>query len=233
MIDIHTHILYGIDDGVKTIEESIKVLKNLSDNGVTDVYLTPHYIENSSYNSNVKNNQTRFNNIKKELKKNNISLNIYLANEIYINDDILGLLKNNEVKTLNNKNLLIELPMSGEYNNYMDVFLELKEAGYNVILAHPERYIYFQKHFDDLIDMHNRGILFQINMESILGKYGSKTKKTVKKLLKNKCIDYVGSDIHHDKSNYSFIEKSKKKMSKYLTQEELDNIFINNPKKLN
>lgn len=231
MIDIHSHILYGVDDGVKTIDESISVLKKLSENGVTDIVLTPHYIESSSYNSNVKSNRTKFNYIKRKLKENNISINIYLSNEIYINENILDLLKNKEIQALN-KNLLIELPMSGEYNNYMDIFLELKEFGYNVILAHPERYIYFHKNFNDLIDIHNKGILFQLNLESILGKYGKNAKKNIKKLLKNKCVDFIGTDIHHDKDDYSFIEKSKKKFRKYLTNEEIDNIFINNPKKI-
>ena len=226
MIDIHTHILYGVDDGVKTIEESIAILRKMSENGVTDVYLTPHYIEDSSYTSNVKQNQVRFNNIKKELNNNNIKINVYLANEIYINDNILKLLKNNEIQPLSNKNLLIELPMNGEYNNYMDVFLELKEAGYKVTLAHPERYLYFHKHFDELVDMHNRGILFQINLESILGKYGRNVKKSTKKLLKRKIVDSIGSDIHHDKKDYSYIEKSTKKFRKYLNDNELKNIKL-------
>lgn len=230
MIDIHTHILYGVDDGVKVFSESIDILKNMRDNGVTDVFLTPHYVEYSAYISNVRSNTLRLNNIKEELIRNNININVHLGNEIYITNNILELLNKGELKPLGDSNyLLIELPMNGEYENYMDIFLNLIDNGYRVILAHPERYIYFQKNFNELISMHDNGILFQVNLESVLGKYGVQAKKTIKKLLKFKVIDFVGSDIHHNKNNYSYIEESKNKFRKYLSEDELNNIFYVNP----
>ena len=225
MIDIHTHILYDTDDGVKTIEESISILDNFSKIGITDVYLTPHYIEYSSYNNNVKTNMTKFRKLKSEIKKNNININIHLGNEIYINEDILELLNNKEISPLGDSNyLLIELPMNGEFNGFMDIFLDLIENGYKVILAHPERYIYFQNHFDELVSIHNSGILFQVNIASILGRYGKASKKTIKKILKNKLVDFIGTDTHQDKSDYSYIEKSINKFKKYLTDEEINKI---------
>lgn len=233
MIDIHTHILYCVDDGVKTLNESIDILKNMSEKGVTDVFLTPHYVEYSTYISNVKNNMLIFNNINENLKKNNININIHLGNEIYITENILELLDKNEIRTLGSSSyLLIELPMSGEYDRYMDIFLDLINNGYKVILAHPERYIYFQNHFNELISIHNKGILFQVNLESILGKYGNKAKKTIKKLLKEKIVDFVGSDIHYNKENYLYIDEAKNKFKKYLNDEEINNIFNVNPRNI-
>lgn len=228
MIDIHTHILYGVDDGVKTIDESISILKKMSQNGVTDVFLTPHYVEYSTYTSNTQNNLVKFDKIKEKIKENNININIYLGNEIYITENIIKLLNNKEISPLgDSKYLLTELPMSGEFNGFMDIFLDLINEGYKVILAHPERYSYFYKHFNELIDIHNSGILFQVNLESIFGKYGNNSKKVIKKLLKNKLIDFVGSDIHHDKSDYSYINKAINKFKKYLNDEEINKIFNN------
>lgn len=233
MIDIHSHILYGIDDGVKTIDESIKILKNFSLNGVTDVIFTPHYIEYSSYVSNKENNIKRLNKLKQELENNNIDINVYLGNEIYINHDIEKLLDQNEISALNGSDyLLIELPMSGEYRFFMDIFLELIDKGKKVILAHPERYAHFYKHFDELIDIHNSGILFQVNYESINGKYGSHAKKTLKKLLKNNLVDFVGSDIHRHKEDYSSIRKARKKFNKYTSLDNVDKIFNENAKEI-
>lgn len=233
MIDIHSHILYGVDDGVKTLNESITILKNMSKKGITDVFLTPHYIEYSSYISNIKNNMIIFNNIKENLIKNDININIHLGNEIYITKNILELLDKEEISTLSDSNyLLIELPMNGQYDGYMDIFLDLIDNGYKVILAHPERYIYFQNHFEELISMHEKGILFQVNLESILGKYGRQSKKTIKKLLKLKSIDFVGSDIHYNKSNYEYISESKDKFRKYLNDDEINTIFNINPGKI-
>ena len=226
MVDLHTHILYDVDDGVKNIDESIEILKNMSKNGVTDVFLTPHYIEYSSYTSNRKNNLSKIKQIETKLKENNINIKIFLGNEIYISENILDLLEKKEISTLGKSNyLLIELPMSGIFNGYMDIFYELIQKDYKVVLAHPERYIYFHDHFDELVEIHNSGVLFQINLESILGKYGKKPQKTVKKILKSKLVDFVGSDIHRNKSDYSFINKSISKFKKYLSDEEIDLIL--------
>lgn len=233
MIDIHTHILFKTDDGVKDIDESISILKKMSEKNITDVFFTPHYIEYSRYTSNIQNNIDKFNELKNALDESNIKINIHLGNEIYITRDILKLLNNNELKPLgNSKYLLIELPISGEFNDFMDIFLNLKELGYKVILAHPERYIYFQDNIDELLKIHEYGILFQINLESILGKYGRYAKKTVIKLLKNKVVDFTGSDIHHDHFDYSFIDKAINKFKKYLNDEEINLITNENAKNI-
>ena len=138
MIDIHSHLLYGVDDGAKTIDESVDIIRNLYKNGITDIILTPHYIEYSSYNSNKKSNLEKLDSLKKKLKEEGINVNLYLGNEIYINNNILSLLKKGEISSLNDsKYLLIELPMSGKYDNYVEIFKELIENGYKVILAHP------------------------------------------------------------------------------------------------
>ena len=116
MIDMHSHLLFSIDDGSKSIDESIKILKNLAEVGYTDIILTPHYIEESKYSSNKKNNLSILKIMKEEIKKENIQINLYLGNEIFINDNIPKLLKEKEITTLNDSNyLLIELPMSGEF----------------------------------------------------------------------------------------------------------------------
>lgn len=230
MIDIHSHILYDVDDGAKTIEESINIIKDLYNNGVTDIILTPHYIEYSSYNSNKNDNLKKINALKAKLKEENININLYLGNEIYINDNILELLKEEKISSLNNSNyLLIELPMSGKYDNYIEIFKELIENGYKVILAHPERYSTFKKDIELVIELKKIGILMQCNLESILKKYGKDTYKTIKKLAKNKLIDFFASDIHH-KKDYNYILKARNKLKKYYTIEELDNLFCNNQK---
>ena len=165
MIDIHSHILYGVDDGAKTIDESVDIIRNLYKNGITDIILTPHYIEYSSYNSNKKSNLEKLDSLKKKLKEEGINVNLYLGNEIYINNNILSLLKNGEISSLNDsKYLLIELPMSGKYDNYVEIFKELIENGYKVILAHPERYNTFKKDINLIYELKNIGVLMQCNI---------------------------------------------------------------------
>ena len=233
MIDIHSHLLFGVDDGSRTLEESVHVIKKLSEVGYTDIILTPHYINDSTYVNTREENLDVLKRLKVGLIRNNVNVNLYLGNEIYIDSEIANLLKNNIISSLNDtKYLLIELPMSGENEIYYDVFLDLINMGYKVVLAHPERYISFQKDFNKVYELKEIGVLFQCNVGSILGDYGSHAKKTIKRLLKEHLITFMGTDIHHKKENYNFAEKAKKKFSKYLTEDEINDIFENNARKL-
>ena len=210
MIDIHSHLLYGVDDGAKTIEDSISILSDLKDLGYTDVILTPHYIKDSHYDSTRSENLKRLKVLREELQNNNININVYLGNEIYIDDDIEDFLNNNVISSLNDSNfLLIELPMSGEYPNYKEIFNYLIKKNYNVILAHPERYMAFQKDFSKIEELSEIGVYFQCNIESIVGRYGKTAKKTIKKILKAHKINFLATDIHHNKDDYQITREVK------------------------
>lgn len=233
MIDIHSHLLYGIDDGSKSIEDSIDIIKNMHDIGYTDIILTPHYIKDSNYSSPRSNNLKLLRELKAALKENNIDINLYLGNEIYIDLDIYDLLQDDVISSLNDSRfLLIELPMSGEYDNYIDIFEHLINEGYKVILAHPERYIAFQNDLSKVDELEEIGVYFQSNLESILGSYGKGAVKAVKKLLKQKKIAFLATDIHHKKRDYAKFEKAKKKIRRYLSEEELNILLVENPSKI-
>ena len=233
MIDIHSHLIYGVDDGSKDIETSIDILDNLSKNGVTDIILTPHYITDTNYVSSKMDNIKKLIELKTEVKKQGININLYIGNEIYIDPNILELIKENKMCTLNNTEyILVELPMSGNYQDYQEIFENLIRIGFKVILAHPERYVAFQKDLNRIDEMINMGILLQCNIDSILGYYGKSAKKTIKYILKNKLVSFVGTDIHSKKNDYSYIEKAKNKFRKYLTDEEIENVFNNNASKI-
>ena len=233
MIDVHSHILYGIDDGSRNLEESLSIIKNYNNIGIKDIIATPHYINNSSYTSDKKNNLAILNKLKEELKKENIDTNLYLGNEIYIDEDIEELLKSNMISSLNDsKYLLIELPMSGEKENYYDIFIDLINDGYKVVLAHPERYISFQKDFNRIYELNSIGVLFQCNIGSIIGEYGKSSKKTLKRMLKEDLVYMFGTDIHRNKSDYNFLKKAKKKLNKYMDEEKLNKLLKENASKL-
>jgi protein-tyrosine phosphatase len=228
MIDIHSHLIFDVDDGSRSIEESLNIIKMMYEAGVRDMIITPHYITDSKYVSKKKDNNKKLTILKKELKNNNIDMNLYLGNEIYIDRNIDKLIEDKEVSTLNNsKYILVELPMSGHFNGYQDVLHDLKCRGYKVILAHPERYISFQKDFKKILELKELGILFQSNYGSILGDYGLGSKLCIKKMMKNNLIDFFSSDIHRLRHS-DFIERAKKVMRKYYTESEIDNLVCNN-----
>lgn len=233
MIDVHNHQLYGIDDGSYCLEDSLDVLKSMSKVGYTDVILTPHYIRDSRYSSNVKNNKKILEELRSAIIENNIKINVYLGNEIFMDDDIIGLLKEKEITSLNGSEyVLIELPMSGDYPDYIDVFRELMARGCKVILAHPERYLSFQEDYTLCDEVYEEGILLQCNIDSLNGKYGPEAEKLIKYLLKNKMVSFFGTDIHRAKHDYNDWKKAKKLALKYISESEFDDLTINNPRKI-
>ena len=111
MTDIHSHIIFDVDDGSSSIEESIKLIKELKNAGFDNIIMTPHYIEGSEYSSENEEKLTKLALLKEEVKKQNIDINLYLGNEIFINDHIIEGIKEDKIYTLNNsKYLLFELP---------------------------------------------------------------------------------------------------------------------------
>jgi protein-tyrosine phosphatase len=171
--------------------------------------------------------------IQSVLNQNGIDLQLYLGNEIYMDDDIYDLLKKGEIYSLNGTEyLLIELPMDGEYNGYEEVFRDLISRGCKIILAHPERYLSFQKDFNRVYELEKMGVFFQSNLDSIIGRYGDGAKVTIKRLLKEKKIAFLATDIHHKKHDYASWDTAKKEILKYISIEEFNTLVNKNPSKL-
>lgn len=234
MIDIHTHILPSIDDGANNIEESIEIIKKASLNGVTDIILTPHFIMGSYYNANNQDKKKLITKLKRLIKKENIPINIYIGNEVYVENNMLELKKDGYIATLNNsKYLLFELPFTDSYNGLEDILFDLNCKKITGIIAHPERYSSVKNNPSIIYDWIERGALLQCNIGSFFGKYGKRAKKTAILLLKHRAISFIASDIHRETSvTYDKINKLKKMMRKYITEDEINDLFVNNAKKI-
>lgn len=233
-IDTHCHILYGIDDGSKSLEESIDIIRQHIEMGFKNILLTPHYIEKSRYKANNKEKQELLNTLKKKTKENNLDVNLYLGNEVFVNNNLIDLLEENEIHSLNNsKYLLIELPMNTEVKNIKDIIFELKINGIIPVIAHPERYESIQKNIKYAKELINEGAILQSNYGSIIGIYGNKAKKAIKKLLKQNLIELLGTDIHYKDNNiYLNFNKIEKKIIKIIGEEKYKDLSKNNPNKV-
>ena len=224
MTDIHSHILFDVDDGSKSIEESITLLKKMKEIGFNNVMLTPHYIKDTEYSAENREKKIKFNQLKDALTKNNVAINIYLGNEIFINKDIYELIKTSQIHTLNNtRYVLIELPFHHEIVNLEDTIYELKVKGLIPIIAHPERYTYFQEDYSKVDALKDEGILFQANYASILGYYGKNSQKLLKYMLKNRYIDYLGTDVHRNAKTY--VIDNFKKIEKHIIKITKNNYY--------
>ena len=232
MIDMHCHILPGIDDGSKSLDESVQIIKTASHCGVTDLVFTPHFIYESIYNADNEKKRRLFEQVKEVIKNANININLYLGNEVFVENNMLELLQDNKIYTINGSNyLLFELPMNNTYNGIYDLIFKLKNAGIIPIIAHPERYSLFQRNPEVIIKMLEQGALFQSNLGSFYGHYGKEAKNLVLLLLKHNMIHFISSDTHHTRDEfYNNIEEVKKIMKKYILDEQIENLLVNNAK---
>lgn len=232
MIDIHSHILPGIDDGARTMDESIDIVQELVSQGVTGIIATPHYITDTYYISNKKDNRVLLARLREALLDAGITANIWLGNEIFIDRNIIDLLRQNIVSTLGNTNyVLVEFSLNEEYPNYVDILGNLTEKGYKVILAHPERYTLTQQNYDALEELCNMGVLLQCNVGSFIGQYGKAAEKLAVRLAKENRIFAMGSDIHHARGDKRIL-RATKKLRKYYDAAGLERVLVKNPSKM-
>lgn len=234
MIDIHAHILPGIDDGSRSIDESIEILRKAYNCGVTDIIVTPHYITGSNYVVNNIDKRTLLQTLKRELKKRNIDIKLYLGNEVFVENNMLELKEKGEISTLHNsKYLLFELPLNYEFNGVEDVIFNLRCKKIIPIIAHPERYAYLKKNPTLIKDLIDAGALIQSNIGSFLGVYGKEAKKLAILFLKHNMITFIGSDIHRRNHNYyEKIDELKNILRKYIKEEEINNLLGENARKI-
>ena len=210
MIDIHTHIIPYVDDGSPNLETSIAMIKHELAIGVDEIIATPHHIY-SRYESTVEVIKERFNFLCEEVKKQNLPITLYLGQEIYFThkEDIIQMLKEGKLLTLNNTNrVLLEFSFHREPENLLEVIYNFRVNGYQVIVAHVERYEWMT--YQKVVALVNEGAKIQINSDAVLGYTSWKEKRFVKKLLKNNLVDYVASDTHSFRP--STLDKSYKKI---------------------
>ena len=228
MIDFHSHILPGIDDGSRSIEQTIRMLKEAKEAGFTKIISTSHYME-GYYES----DETERIELLNEVQKNISGIELYLGNEIYITNNMIDLIQNKQASTINNsKYVLFEFPLSAKSMNDKEVVYRLIENGFVPVIAHPERYSYVQDNPEYIEELAEMGALFQANYGSIIGMYGKKAEKTLKKLLKNDLIRFFGTDSHRIEQVYTKMPKILKKLHKVLSDEEIEEFTVINPQKV-
>ena len=221
MVDIHSHILFGVDDGAKDIEESIELLKQAVSVGYTDIVCSSHYYiglyENKSYLDN-------FDILKEEIKRLEIPINIYLGNEFNLDSEYFS--HRERINRINNSRyFLVEIKSNIIYSICKDFFQMLLEKGITPIFAHVERYN--QIRVEELIELSKMGVVLQMNLGSAVGELPK-----VKYLLRNRYIDIIATDTHKfGKRDYNIKEKLEK-LKTFVGDEYFQLLTETNPKKV-
>lgn len=194
--DMHSHLIPGIDDGAKTIEDSITLIRELHNLGFTNLYTTPHIM--SDYFRNTPEIILEgLEKVRAAIAAENIPVTINAAAEYYLDDGFVKKLETEKLLTIGKNFLLFEISYINPTDNLMEVIFRMQVLGYKPILAHPERYPFWYHNFDQYKALRDSGVLLQINTNSLSGYYGLEAKKTAEKLIDNEMVDLIGTDLHH------------------------------------
>ncbi|MBL7564623.1 tyrosine-protein phosphatase [Staphylococcus saccharolyticus] len=221
MIDIHNHILINVDDGPKSREEMLNLLKQAKSEGVTEIIATPHHLS-SAYDNDKQQVLSKVEELLSMNEVQEIGIKMYPGQEIRITDQILPGLEDGSILSLNNsKYLLIELPSGGVPHYTERLFYELLSKGYVPIIAHPERNKGISQDLDKLYQLVKAGALSQLTTSSLLGENGKKIQKLSIQMLENNLTHFIASDAHHSeirpfKMNSLFKDKKLNKFEKDL-----------------
>lgn len=200
-VDMHSHLLPGIDDGLKELEESVAFIRELQLLGYKKLICTPHILSDLYPNS-PSTILPKLKLVQDAVKKAGINIQIDAAAEYMVDHDFSELIANSsreDLLTINGKYILIEMSYLSASPNIDNIIFNLRMLDLIPIIAHPERYNYYHNHFEQYERFKEQGCKLQLNMLSLSGGYGPYVKKTAEKLLKNQLIDFVGTDMHHER----------------------------------
>ena len=224
-IDIHSHLLPGIDDGAKTFQDTLRLTKALQAIGVSEFITTPHIIQhvwdNTSDAIQSKKQETIL-----QLEKNEIIVPFRAAAEYLMDDQFVRLFESGQLLTLKDNYVLVEMSYINAPIQLYSILFDLQVAGYIPVLAHPERYLFYQNNFNEYAKLKKAGCLFQLNLLSIVGYYGAGITKTAEQLLQKGMYNYVGSDVHHDNHIAAFDLKVQLKDLAPLNEVIINNQFF-------
>ncbi len=195
--DLHSHLLPGLDDGVRTLEQSAEIILRLKELGYTKIITTPH-VMSDTYRNTSATILTARDGLIKYLREQNIDIALEAAAEYYLDEDLFSKLEKQEPLLTFGKNyLLFETNFLIEPLNLKEFIFLASTRGYKPVLAHPERYLYLQQNLEKAEDILNRGVLFQANISSFTGYYSRQVQQTVNRLTEKKMIHMLGTDCHH------------------------------------
>lgn len=224
-VDIHSHLLHGIDDGAKTFEDSLTLVKALQGFGFSRFIATPHVMQHVWNNSadQIKSKEAA---TIMELEKNQITIPFQAAAEYMLDDHFVQLFQTGKLLTLKKNYVLVEMSYINAPIQLYTFLFDLQVAGYIPVLAHPERYLFYHHNFEEYLKLKKAGCLFQLNLLSTVGYYGEEITKIAEKLLQKGLYDFVGSDVHHANHIAAFNQKLRLKDLAALKETIANNQFF-------
>ncbi len=194
--DIHSHLIPGIDDGAKSIEDSIAMITEFYNLGYRKLITSPH-VMSDYYRNSSETILSGLERVRGAIKEANIDISIDAVAEYYLDADFEQKLENEKLLTFGDNYLLFEISYMNPPDNLNAIVFKMQTMGYKPVLAHPERYNFWHKNYDKYLEFHDKGVLLQLNINSLTGYYSLPTKKIAEQMIDNGIISLLGSDCHH------------------------------------
>lgn len=194
--DVHSHFIPGIDDGAKTMEDSLELIRSMSEFGYKKVITTPH-VMSDFYKNTPEIILGGLKEVQAAVKDAGIPIQVEAAAEYNVDPDLEEKINRKDILTFGDNYVLFEMPFMEEPSNLMNCIFAFQTNGYKPILAHVERYSFWHGNWDKIEAMMDRGIKLQMNINSLSGHYGPGVKRMAEELIDKDIIDLVGSDCHH------------------------------------
>ena len=227
-VDMHCHLLPGIDDGVESFKQAVDLIKKFSELGYKKIIITPH-IMGDFYKNTPQGIDAKLQELKKLVAESKIEMQLEAAAEYYLDEWFIASLQKSEplLSFGNSKYLLFETSYINEPAQLHEAIFMLKATGYTPILAHPERYTYLYSDFEKFVEIKEKGVLFQLNINSISGYYSPAAQKFAEKLIDKNMVEFIGTDCHGPR-HMNALEKSIKSRlySKALKLDLLNNTLL-------
>ncbi len=228
-VDIHCHIMPGVDDGSRDMDTSLKMLEIAAREGITDVILTPHH-KPLHHNVSVERNKIYTKRLNEAVRSAGIDIRLYSGNEIYYSDETQRQLEEGMICTLaDSEYVLVEFHPTNPYRAISNAVYQIQGAGFIPIIAHVERYSDIVSHPAYVEELINKGCYIQVNALSVMGKYGFGIKLFVKKLLKNTLVHFVATDAHDTKRRAPYMADCRSYIQRKYGKDYADRIFYENP----
>ncbi|MVN23214.1 tyrosine-protein phosphatase [Mucilaginibacter arboris] len=193
-VDMHSHVLPGIDDGAQTVEESVVLVQAIMNLGIKKIIATPHIMVDY-YRNNAETIGSALQVLRNELQKQHIEIEIEAAAEHYLDEAFETLLDEDKVMPMKDGYLLFEMSFIDVHPNLIPIIQKMIDKGYKPILAHPERYPYLS--IENCENIKSWGCNLQMNTISLTGYYGGKTKAMAEAMIDHNMVDFISSDMHH------------------------------------
>ncbi len=231
-VDIHNHILPGIDDGAKNMQETTQMIRIAYEEGIRSILVTPHYNVNRPY-STKEEIQEAFLKVKEHIEKSYEDLSLYVGNEVFYSTEIEEYYENEDILLLaGTRYTLVEFMPNDSYDHIRAGLNNIIMLGYTPVLAHFERYFNLVESMNRVEELKNMGVIIQANAQSILGNYGTTIKKQLKGYLKKNLIDIVATDAHSPRSRAPRLREVSDLLARKYGKDYMQAILIDNPQKI-